>query len=181
MRSSLFSVLWLLAFTFAVAASAQAPCHYLKSRSDLVGYETGGPYKLEHFQLTKGRTDLRDFLWQHWHRHIKAIAEARVGTVDVGVVTVLYIVQPNSQGLWGIDVEIGRHLKPPLDCSTFHADSLVRLPIHRPDEDYPSQTLGPYLPDGSLPKNLLAESDGRGPKYYKVILLVNGKSAGDSI
>jgi len=181
MRGSSFLVVLVVTLMFAVAASAQATCDHLKSRSDLVGYKTGGPYKLEHFQLTNGRIDLRDFLWQHWHRHIKAIAEARVGTVDRGVVTALYIVQPNSQGLWGIDVEIGRHLKPPLDCATFHADSLVRFPIRKPDEDYPSQTLGPYLPDGSLPKNLLADSDGRGPKYYKVILVVNGKSTGDSI
>jgi hypothetical protein len=136
---------------------------------------------LDHFQLTKGRTDLRDFLWQRWHNHIKALAEAKVGTVDVGVVTALYVVQPDSRGLWGIDVEISRTLKPPLACSTFRADSLVRFPISKPDEDYPSQTLGPHLPDGKLPKTLLSESDVKEPRYYKIILVANGKALGDSI
>jgi hypothetical protein len=95
-------------FTFVLAASAQEPCRYMKARSGLVGYEKGGPYTLEHFQLTKGRTELRDFLWNHWHKHIKGSAEASAGTVDAGTVTVLYVVQPNAQGQWGINVELGR-------------------------------------------------------------------------
>ena len=90
--------------------------------------------------------------WKHWHGHIKGVAEAKVGTVDVGTVTALYVVQPDSQGQWGINAEYGRPMPQPLACSAFHADSLVRFPIRKPDEDYPSQTLGPYLPDGKLPK-----------------------------
>ena len=79
-------------------ASAQDPCRYMKSRAALVGYQTGGPYKLEHFQLTKARTDLSEFLWTLWHNHIKGVAEAKVGTIDAGTVTALYVVQPDSQG-----------------------------------------------------------------------------------
>ncbi len=79
-------------------------CRHMKTRHGLAGYERGGPYRLEHFRLTKGRTDLREFLWKHWHSKIKGIAEARVGTVNVGTVKVLYLIQPDEQGRWGIDV-----------------------------------------------------------------------------
>jgi hypothetical protein len=152
----------------------------MKSRNGLAGYEKGGPYKLEHFRLTKDRTDLRDFLWAHWHNHIKGVAEAKVGTVDAGTVTVLYVVQPYSQGQWGIDLELGRPLQPP-SCSAFHVDSLVRFPIRKPDEDYPSQTLGPYLPHGKLPEARLADSEVKNSKYWKLILVENGKGVGDTI
>jgi len=180
MQRSEFLAALLVVFTFGLTAFCQTPCRYLKSRSGLGGYETGGPYKLEHFQLTKGRTDLRDFLWNHWHNHIKGVTEARVGTVDAGTVTVLYVVQPDPQGQWGIDVELGRPLQPP-PCSAFHVDSLVRFPVRKPDEDYPSQTLGPYLPDGTLPKTRLADSEVKDAKYWKLILVENGKAIGDTI
>lgn len=180
MRTSAFPTALLCVLTFALGASAQEPCRYLKSRSGLVGYETGGPYKLEHFQLTRGRRELRDFLWNHWHNHIRGVAEAKVGTVDAGTVTALYVVQPDSRGEWGIDVELGRPLQPP-PCSAFHADSLVRYPIRKPDEDYPSQTLGPYLPDGKLPQTRLADSEAKDPKFYKLILVKNSKAIGDTI
>jgi len=57
-------------------------CSHMNSRHGLAGYESGGPYSLEHFRLTKGRTDLREFLWKHWHSKTKGIAEVRAGTVD---------------------------------------------------------------------------------------------------
>lgn len=180
MERSGFLAALLAVLTFSLTAFCQTPCRYLKSRSGLAAYETGGPYKLEHFQLTKGRTDLRDFLWKHWHNHIKGVAEARVGTVDAGTVTVVYVVQPDSNGQWGIDVEIGRPIQPP-PCSPFHVDSLVRFPVRKPDEDYPSQTLGPYLPDGTLPQTRLADSEVKDAKYWKLILVENGKSVGDTI
>jgi hypothetical protein len=137
---------------------AEEQCRYMNSRNALAGYEAGGPYKLEHFTLTKGRTDLREFLWKHWHNHLKGVAEARVGTVDAGTVTALYIVQPNAKGVWGIDVELGRAVQPP-PCSAFHADAIVRVPIRKPDEDYPSQTLGPYWPDRTVPKTVRMQDD----------------------
>ncbi len=181
MRSSVFvAVSLLFALTVVLPSNADDSCRYLKSRSGLAGYDKGGPYNLAHFQLTKGRTDLREFLWNHWHNHIKGVAEARVGTVDAGTVTALYVVQPDSQGQWGIDVELGRPLQAP-PCSAFHADSLFRFPIRKPAEDYPSQTLGPYLPDGTLPKTHLADSEVKDPKYYKLILVENGKAVGDTI
>jgi len=180
MRSSAFASALLTVFTLAFWASAEEPCPYLKSGSPLAGYDTGGPYELEHFKLTKGRRDLRDFLWKHWHNHTKGVAEARVGTVDAGTVTALYVVQPDSYGRWGIYVELGRGLKP-IPCSAFHADSLVRFPIRKPDEDYPSQTLGPYLPEGKLPKTRLADTEVKEPKYYKLIFVQNGKAVGDTI
>jgi hypothetical protein len=96
----------------------------MKSRDGLAGYERGGLYRLEHFRLTKGRTDLREFLWKHWHSKITGIAEASVGTVDRGTVQVLYLIQPDAQGHWGIDVEMDRPMDPP--CVAFHTDSLVR-------------------------------------------------------
>jgi hypothetical protein len=55
----------------------------------------------------------------------------------------------------------------------------TEIPIRRPDEDHPSQTLGPYLPDGTLPTTLLPDSEDKDPKYYKLILVENGKAAGD--
>jgi len=180
MKTSAFPIVLLCLLTFASKAAAQEPCRYLKSRNALALYETGGPYKLEHFQLTKGRTELRAFLWKHWHDHIKGVAEARVGTVDAGTITALYVVQPDSRGDWGIDVELGRPLQPP-PCSAFHVDLLVRYPIRKPDEDYPSQTLGPYLPDGKLPQTRLADSEAKDSKYYKLILVKNGKAIGDTI
>src|SRR6476469_7826005 len=100
-KSGFFSLVVL--FIVPWIASAQEPCRYMKSRTGLTGYEHCGPYKLEHFQLTKGRTDLRDFLWKHWHNHVKGVAEAKVGTIDAGTITALYVVQPDSHGQWGID------------------------------------------------------------------------------
>ena len=153
----------------------------MKSRGVLTGYDTGGPYKLEHFKLTKGRTDLRAFLWKHWHNHIKGVAKARVGTIDAGTITALYVVQPDSRGQWGIDVELGRPVQPP-PCSAFHADALVRVPILKPEEDYPSQTLGPYWPDRTVPeKARTPDSEVKGAKYYTVILMAGGKANGDTI
>jgi hypothetical protein len=165
MRTSVFiKVSVLAALAVVLPSNADDSCPYLRSRRGLAGYESGGPYKLEHFHLTKGRTDLRDFLWKHWHNRTRGVAEAKVGTVDAGIVTALYVVQPDSQGKWGIDVELGRPLQPP-PCSAFRADSLVRFPIRKPDEDYPSQTFGPYLPDGALPTTLLPDSEDKAPKY----------------
>jgi len=187
MRRSAFLPLMVLCIV-PLIASAQEPCGGIKSRSRVAGYENGGPYKLEHFRLTKGRTDLREFLWTHWHNHINGVAEAKVATVDAGIVTALYVIQPDAKGQWGIDVElsrparnVGKRVKPPT-CSDFHADSLVRVPIHKPDEDYPSQTLGPYWPDRTVPKSVrIQDSEVKDPKYYTVILIANEKAVGDTI
>ena len=181
MRSSAFPTALLIVLALIVAVSAEEPCRYLNSRNALAGYETGGPYKLEHFTLTKGRTDLRDFLWKHWHNHIKGVALAKVGTVDAGTVTVLYVIQPDAEGVWGIDVDLGRPTQPP-PCSAFHADSLVRIPIRKPDEDYPSQTLGPYWPDRTVPKEVRMQDDEvKDAKYFTVILMANERAIGDTI
>ncbi len=101
----------------SVEARSQPSCHYLKSLGGLSRYDKGGPYTLDHFRLTKGRMDLRDFLWTHWHEHKKGVAQARLGTVDRGTVKVLYIVQPDAKGEWGIDVELDRPMDPP--CVAF--------------------------------------------------------------
>jgi hypothetical protein len=85
-----------MVLTLVPVVKADDACQYMRSRSGLSGYETGGPYKLEHFHLTKGRTDLREFLWTHWHNHIKGVAEAKVGAVDAGIVTALYVVRPDA-------------------------------------------------------------------------------------
>src|SRR5579864_6524967 len=131
--------------TLVPASYGNDACRYMKSRDSQSGFETGGPYSLDHFHLTKGRTDLREFLWKHWYGHVNGMAEARVGTVNRGTVKVLYVIHPDKQGRWGIDVELDRPMDPP--CVAFRADSLVRLPIHNPDEDYPSQTIGLWPPD----------------------------------
>jgi hypothetical protein len=181
MRSSPFFIIVSILLTLVLAATAEEPCKYLNSRNALAGYETGGPYKLEHFTLTKGRTDLRDFLWRHWHNHIKGVAEARVGTVDAGTVTILYVIQPDAKGAWGIDVELGRPVQAPA-CSAFHADSLVRVPIRRPEEDYPSQTLGQYWPDRTVPvKFRMHDDEMKDAKYFTVILMADEKAMGDTI
>jgi hypothetical protein len=171
----------LMVLSLALVANADDACHYMKERSGLSGYETGGPYKLEHFKMTKDRRDLREFLWNHWHGHTKGIAEAQVGTIDAGTVTALYVVQPDAKGQWGIDVEVHRPVQPP-PCSTFHADSLVRVPIGKPDEDYPAQTLGPYFPDGKIPeKRRLVDSEVRDAKYFWIVLVIDDKALGGSI
>ncbi len=141
------------------------------------GYESGGPYTLEHSRLTKGRTDFREFLWKHWHDHIRAVAEANAGTVDRGTVKLLYVIQPDSQGRWGIDLEVDRPMDPP--CLALHADSLVRLPIHNPEEDYPSQTIGLWPPD-KIPAKRLSDSDRADSKSYRVGLVLNDKPVGDA-
>ncbi len=153
-------------------------CRYIKSRDSLAGYENGGPYSLDPFRLTKGRTDLREFLWTHWHDHKKAVAEARVGTVDRGIVTVLYLIQPDAKGLWGIDVALDRPMDPP--CLALRADSLVRVPIAKPDEDFPSQTLDSWSPD-ALPQRVLSDSDVEDAKLYRVILVREHKRLTDEI
>ena len=172
MRASALLVAFLGLLLLAPARGSDGGCRYMKSRSGLSGYETGGPYTLDHFRLTKGRTDLREFLWMHWHDHKKGIAEAEVTTVDRGTVKELYLIQPDAQGNWGIDVEMDRPTAPP--CITFHADSLVRLLIKNPSEDYPSQTLG-FWPLDKIPNNRLADSEVKDPKLYKIVLVLNHK------
>jgi hypothetical protein len=154
------------------ASNGGDACRYIKSRKGLSGYENGGPYTLDHFRLTRGRIDLREFLWKHWHEHRKGVAEAKVGTVDRGIVKVLYLIHPDVQGLWGIDVELDRPMDPP--CLTFHADSLLRVPITNPKEDYPSQTVGLW-PADEIPPNRLADSAAMDSKLYRVILVRNNK------
>jgi len=166
------------ALTLVPASNAQNACRYMKSRADLSGYENGGPYLLDHFRLTKGRTDLREFLWRHWHDHKKGVAEARVGTVDRGTVKVLYEIQPDAHGQWGINVELDRPMDPP--CQTFHADALVRVPIAKPEEEYPSQTLGLWPPD-KIPQERLSDSEVKDAKLYRVILVRENKPIGDEI
>lgn len=150
----------------------------MKSRRGLSGYESGGPYALDHFRLTKGRADLREFLLTHWHDHKKGVAEAKAGTIDRGTVKILYLVQPDAKGQWGIDVELDRPMDPP--CVAFHADLLVRVPIAKPDEDYPSQTLGLWPPD-KIPQTRLADSEVRDAKLYRIILVREDKPIGDEI
>jgi hypothetical protein len=153
-------------------------CRYINSRNSLPGYESGGPYTLDHFRLTKGRNDLREFLWKHWHDHIKGFAQAKIGTIDRGTVKVLYLIQPDAEGRWGIDVEMDRPLDPP--CVAFHADSLVRVPIRNPKEDFPSQTTNFWPPDEVPPKRL-ADSDVVDSKLYRVVLVQDNKSITDAI
>jgi hypothetical protein len=162
----------------ALSLPATKPCVLIKNRRTLSSLETGGPFTLDHFKLTKGRMDLREFLWKHWRDRVTGMAEAKVGTIDAGTVTALYVVRPDENGNWGIDVELDRPLQPP--CSAFRADSMVRLPIAKPDEDYPSQTLGFWPPD-ELPKKRVDDRDEIGPKFYQVQLVEAGKPAGDPI
>ncbi len=152
------------------ASNGDEGCRYIKSRKGLSEYDSGGPYTLGHFRLTTGRTDLREFLWKHWHEHKKGVGEAEVETVDRGTVKVLYLVQPDAQGLWGIDVELDRPMDPP--CVAYHADSLVRLRIHDPG-DAASQTAGlwPY----KVPRKRLKDSEVRDSKMYRVVLVRNNK------
>jgi hypothetical protein len=152
-------------------------CRYVKSRNSLSGYESGGPYDLDHFRLTKGRTGLREFLWKHWHGHKKGVAEAKIGTVDRGTVKVLYLVKPDTQGIWSIDVELDRPMDPP--CVTLHADSLVRLLIANPKDDL-SQTRGLW-PSDQIPPKRLADSDMADPKFYQIVLVRNNKPIDDTI
>ena len=158
--------------------SGDDACRYIKSRKDLSGYESGGPYTLDHFRLTKGRTELREFLWKHWHDRIRAVAEANLGTVDRGTVKILYVIQPDSEGRWGIDLEVDRPMDPP--CVSRRADSLVRLPIHNPDEDYPSQTIGLW-PADKTPLKRLADTYVVDSKLYRVVLVLNDKPVSDAI
>jgi hypothetical protein len=121
---------------------------------------------------------LRAFLWAHWHGQRKGVAKARVGTVDRGTVAVLYIIHPDAKGIWGIDVELDRPMDPP--CVTFHTDSLVRVPIAKPDEDYPSQTIGPWPPD-KIPQTHLTDSEVKDANLYRLILIKEDKPISDEI
>jgi hypothetical protein len=99
-------------------------------------------------------------------------------TVDAGTVKVLYVIQPDAQGHWHIDVELDRPADPA--CVAFRADSLARMPIAKPDEEYPFQTLGFWPPD-KLPKELLSDSEVKDAKLYRVILVRGNKPASDPI
>ena len=86
-----------------------------------------------------------------------------------------------EKGCGEFDVELGRPVQPP-PCSAFRADAIVRVPIRKPDEDYPSQTLGPYWPDRSVPKKFRMQDDEvKDATYFKVILMANEKAIGDTI
>jgi hypothetical protein len=168
-----------MVLSLTIVANADDACHYMKERSALSGYDTGGPYKLDHFKMSNDRRDLREFLWSHWHGRRRGIAEARVGTIDAGTVTALYVVHPDANGQWGIDVELHRPIQPP-PCSVFRADAIARVPIRKPDDDN-SQTLL-YIPDGVVPsKARLPDSMTVGGKYYKIVLMANDKALGDGI
>jgi hypothetical protein len=168
-----------LGFLMLVPASnGDGGCRYLKSRGGLSGYETGGPYTLDPLRLTRGRSDLREFLWKHWHDHKKGVAEAEVGTIDAGTVKILFLIQSDAQGNWGIDVELDRPMAPP--CLTLHADSLVRLPIDDATMGYLSQT-GGLWPPGEIPKKRLADTEVMDAKSYRVVLVLNNKPVSDMI
>jgi hypothetical protein len=162
---------------FAISSNADDACRYMKSREGLSAYETGGPYALDNFLFTKGRTDLREFLWKHWYEHTKGVAEAKAFTVDRGTVTALYIIQPDAKGHWGIDVELDRPMDQP--CTSFHADALVRLSISDPKNDQ-AQTRGGW-PPGEIPKRRLADSKIAKSKTYQILLVSNNQSIGDWI
>ena len=162
----------------APARHGDGACRYMKSHGGLSGYETGGPYKLDPLRLTKGRTELREFLWKHWREHKKGVAEALEMTIDAGTFKVLYLIQSDAQGSWGIDVELDRPLSPP--CITLHADSLVRLPIDDATLGYLSQT-GGLWPPGEIPKGRLADSEVIDSKSYRIVLVVKNKPVGSDI
>jgi hypothetical protein len=163
--------------TLAPCACAATPCRYTTSRPGLTGYETGGPHTLDNYVLTKGRIDLREFLWTHWHGHKKGVAEARVGTVDRGVVSLLYVIQPDAKGNWGIDYEIDRPTDPP--CEAFHVDSLVRLAIRNPDDDLSQTTVVSDLDE--IPSKRVADAEVTEPKRYQVLFVRGGKPFGGGI
>ncbi len=160
-------------FWFVARANGDEACRYMKMRKTPDAYARGGPFLLDHFRLTKGRTDAREFLWKHWHDRTKGIAQVEAGTVDRGTVKVLYVIQPDATGHWGIDIELDRPMDPP--CISFHADSIVRLPIANPAEDYPSQTIG--LPDDRIPARRLADTEVADAKRYRILFVRDNKPA----
>lgn len=162
----------------AAASYSQGTCVYTKSRTALAGYASGGPFDLRPDKLTVGRLELREFLWKHWHERTRAFAEVNAGTIDAGVVKALYVIQPDPQGKWGIDVELDGPKQPP--CRAFHADYPIRVPIKDPNEDYPSQT-GDTWPDDKIPNNRLPDSAVKDPKLFRVMLIRGPGPAGDPI
>jgi hypothetical protein len=165
----------LVLLSLAVVANAAEDCPYLNAGGRLPGYDTGGPYKPDYFKMDRDRTNLREFLWTHWKGHTKGIARVRVSTVDEGAITELYVVQPDTKGRWGIDVERDNpyswnlQAKPYPPCWDWHVDSLVRISIGNP-----RQASDPDFPDGKIPEKMrLADSDVREAKDYLVVLLIN--------
>jgi len=172
------TVLWTVAFLLlGVHLWADEPCQFLGSKTARPNYESGGPYVIDHFKFNKDRTDLRAFLWKHWHNHIAAVAEARIKTIDAGTPTALYIIQPDAKGTWGIDFEIYSPMNPPMypRCARFHADSMIRVPIQDPGNDN-YQTLG-YYPNDKLPKALVPDSADIDPRDYWIVLAKSGEPA----
>ena len=52
----------------------------------------------------------------------------------------------------------------------------------KPHEDYPSQTLGPYWPDRTVPKKARMQDEGvKDAKYFTVILMASERAIGDTI
>jgi len=177
MKYRLAAGLAALLFMFCAHSGAQGACRYLGTKTPLPRYETGGPYVLDHFQLNKDRTDLREFLWKHWHDHVPGIADTKVKTIDAGMPRELYIVQPDAKGVWGVDIELKIPEIP--QCVSFHADSLVRVPISQPDSDT-YQTLGPNS-DDTLPNSRVPDSANLAGKFYWVILLANSSVIANAI
>jgi hypothetical protein len=94
-----------------------------------------------------------------------------------GVVTILYVIQPVAKGRWVIDEEMDRPSDP--HCTAFQVDSLVRLPIADPADDL-GQTIG--LSDlEEIPSNRIADSDEKNSRFYRLLLVKNGKPLGGAI
>jgi hypothetical protein len=153
-------------------------CRYIKSRGSLSEYESGGPYALDSLVHTNGRSDLRAFLWKHWHEHNRGVAEAQVQTVDAGMVKLLFIIHPDANGNWGIDEESDAPAAQP--CVAFHADSLIRLQIRRPDPNDPWKPSGTWTPD-EIPSKRISDSAVLNPNLYEIVLVGNTKAVHEAI
>lgn len=162
---------------FSANSGAQSACRYIGTKTTLPKYEVGGPFVLDHFQLNKDRTDLREFLWKHWHDHVAGIADTKERNLDAGMPRELFIVQPDARGVWGVDIELKLPEIP--QCVSFHADSLVRVPISQPDNDT-YQTLGPNS-DETLPNSRVPDAATLAGKFYWVILLANSSVIANAI
>jgi hypothetical protein len=100
-------ILCVFALALDVTAQGQVTKCQLKERS-LNRYEKAGPYTVlpTAENAASVEAEMRDFLWQHWHKRQLGYLSATFYSKEGDATTSSYFVEPDKFGNWHIEVVI---------------------------------------------------------------------------